>query len=135
VKLARCGLAGVILLGLSGCGISTVQDVQAHPHRNWLTSTVQLQGTVGDRVPLIDAQVYQLQDPTGTIWVLTQRKDVRSGTKILIKGQVRFQRTDLQQTSREDKALADQPLRDQFSNEKMLGEAYIEEQQSETVIK
>ncbi len=93
-----------------GCQrITTVQQVQAHPHRNWFTATVYLQGTVGDRAPLLQGQLYELQDPTGSIWVLSSNKTLKTGDRIRVKGQVRYQAIDL--------AGQDQ------------GEAYIEEQQ------
>jgi hypothetical protein len=82
-----------LLAGLTSCsGVSTVQDVQTHPHRNWLTSTVYLRGQVNDRVPLINAQVYQLQDSTGTIWVLTDKATPKVGDRIYIKGQVQYEK-------------------------------------------
>jgi hypothetical protein len=100
------------LSALTGCSaVTTVKDVQANPHRNWLTATVRLQGTVGDRAPLIDAQIYQLRDATGTIWVLTQRQDVRSGAEVQITGQVHFQDIRLEGQD--------------------FGEPYIQEQQVE----
>ncbi|HEY9639015.1 MAG TPA: hypothetical protein V6C57_00950 [Coleofasciculaceae cyanobacterium] len=104
----------ICLSGLAGCSaVTTVKAVQENPHRNWWTATVQLQGIVGDRVPLIDAQVYQLRDATGTIWVLTQRQDVRSGAKVLVKGQVHFQDIDIPGEGQD------------------FGEPYIQEQQVE----
>jgi hypothetical protein len=103
---------GMICWGLASCSaVTTVKEVRANPHRNWFTDTVRLQGIVGDRAPLIDAQVYQLRDATGTIWVLTQRQDVQTGTKVRVKGQVRFQ--DIQVEGQD------------------LGEPYIQEQQVE----
>jgi hypothetical protein len=90
-----------LLVGLTSCsGVSTVQDVQTHPHRNWLTSTVYLRGKVSDpcgickavRVPLIKAQVYQLQDSTGTIWVLTDKATPKVSDRIYIKGQVQYEK-------------------------------------------
>ncbi|MCU0569220.1 MAG: hypothetical protein MUF49_21930 [Oculatellaceae cyanobacterium Prado106] len=82
-----------LLLGLVGCSsVSTVQDVQKHPHRNWFNSTVYLQGTVRDRAPLLDAQVYQLEDATGAIWVLTPNTTrPQVGDRISIKGQVQYE--------------------------------------------
>lgn len=106
-------LAG--LLGLTSCRVATIAEVKAHPHRNWFTATVSLQGTVGDRVPLIEAQLYELQDDTGTIWVLTRRDSVQSGQPILVKGQVRFQSIVLEGQE--------------------VGEAYIEEQQAQPIQK
>lgn len=87
-------LSLILLPGLTGCsGVTTVQDVQTHPHRNWLNSTVYLKGQVSDRVPLIDAQVYQLQDNTGEIWVLTTNKAMpKVGDRVYVKGQVRYEK-------------------------------------------
>ncbi|MBD3880552.1 hypothetical protein IFO70_02150 [Phormidium tenue FACHB-886] len=107
----RSGCA-FLLVGLTACAsTTTVQAVRANPERNWFTTSVRLRGTVGDRAPLIDAQLYQLKDATGTIWVLTQRQDVRSGEPIQIKGQVRFQSIPIKGME--------------------FGEAYIEEEQVE----
>lgn len=82
-----------LMTGLTSCsGVSAVRDVQTHPHRNWLTSTVYLKGQVSDRVPLINAQVYQLQDSTGKIWVLTRKSTPKVGDRVYIKGQVQYEK-------------------------------------------
>jgi hypothetical protein len=86
----------VLLTGLTGCRmVSTVQQVQENPQRNWFTATVYLQGTVGDRAPLLEAQLYELQDSTGKIWVLSRAKPLPSGKQVLIKGQVRYQAIEI----------------------------------------
>jgi hypothetical protein len=106
----------LLLAELTACTTATtVRDVQAHPHRNWFTATVQLRGIVGDRAPLLGAQLYQLKDATGAIWVLTHRRGVRSGEPIQITGKVRFQSIPVQG--------------------KEFGEAYIQEEQVEKVVK
>lgn len=95
---------------LSSCDrITTVRDVQDHPQRNWLTATVRLQGTVAKQAPLLDAHLYQLQDATGTIWVLSQKPPLPTGQQILIQGQVRYQPIEI--------------------GGQDLGDVYIEEQQ------
>jgi hypothetical protein len=101
----------LILLGmLTGCQrVTTVQNVQAHPHRNWFTETVYLQGTVGARAPLLKGQVYELQDQTGTVWVLSHMTQLQSGDRVLIKGRVRYQAIEIAGQN--------------------LGDVYIEEQQ------
>jgi hypothetical protein len=92
MRLKRAGLSIALFVLLTGCNrVTTVQDVQANPHRNWLTSTVRLQGTVGSQAPLIDARLYQLQDATGTIWVLSRKPPLQPGQQVLIQGQVRYQ--------------------------------------------
>jgi hypothetical protein len=106
-RLPLCSL--LLLMGLMGCSdFSTIRQVQEHPHRNWFTATVHLKGKVGDRAPLIGGLLYQLQDDTGKIWVLTKRTAQPSGQQIAIEGQVRYQSI---------------PIAGQE-----LGEAYIEEQ-------
>jgi hypothetical protein len=103
-------LLPALLLTVTGCsGITTVQNVQAHPHRNWFTSTVYLQGTVGKQAPLLKGQLYELKDATGKIWVLSSTQPLRVDSLIRIKGKVRYQKIEIAGQN--------------------LGEAYIEEQQ------
>lgn len=108
-RFLQIGVAMLLSL-LTGCqGVTTVRNVQANPHRNWFTQTVYLQGTVGDRAPLLDGQLYQLKDSTGSIWVLSQTQGLDTGEQIRIRGRVRYQEIEV----------AGQDL----------GEVYIEEQQ------
>ncbi|NJO79674.1 MAG: hypothetical protein HC827_14960 [Cyanobacteria bacterium RM1_2_2] len=92
LRLGGVLLLGGLLSGLGGCRmVSTVRQVQEQPQRNWFTSTVYLRGTVGDRAPLIEAQLYELEDSTGKIWVLSRTQPPEPGEQVLIKGQVRYQ--------------------------------------------
>ncbi|MGJ3253227.1 MAG: hypothetical protein ACFE0J_19160 [Elainellaceae cyanobacterium] len=68
-----------------------VRSVESIDTRSAAGQTVYLQGTVGDRIPLIDAQVYQLRDDSGTIWVLTSDSQLQSGDRVRILGEVRVQ--------------------------------------------
>ncbi|WP_416672748.1 hypothetical protein [Egbenema bharatensis] len=98
----------LIGFGLGGCsGVTTVRRVQNNPHRSWFNQTVQLQGTVVDRAPMIDAVVYQLQDGTGEIWVLSADPEVEPGDRVRVQGTVRFEQIAIEDLE--------------------LGEAYIEE--------
>ncbi|HEY9648567.1 MAG TPA: hypothetical protein V6C88_19460 [Chroococcidiopsis sp.] len=54
--------------------------------------TVAIQGQVGDRAPLIGAQVYQLTDSTGEIWVLTRDPVQPLGETVNVRGIVRVER-------------------------------------------
>lgn len=54
-------------------------------------ATVYLQGKVAKQVPLVERRVYQLQDLSGTIWVLTNQTALKQGDKVLVKGKVRYQ--------------------------------------------
>lgn len=53
--------------------------------------------------------MYQLQDSTGTIWVLTNKADLRLEDQILIQGKVRYHSIPIEG--------------------KDFGEVYVEEQQ------
>jgi hypothetical protein len=103
-----------LLFGIVGCSsVTTIQDVRAHPQRNWFNSTVYLKGTVGDRAPLLDGQLYQLQDQTGKIWVLSPETQLRTGEQVLIKGQVRYQSIPIAGKERGDVYIEQQHLEQQ----------------------
>lgn len=68
--------AGVLCMGilvasvLQGCAgrvrsIDSLGRITAYPQ------SVTVEGTVGDRVPLVNQYVYELTDASGTIWVQT----------------------------------------------------------------
>lgn len=54
-------------------------------------STLYLRGKVNQIAPFLDSAAYQLQDDTGSVWVLTHGALPQSGEEIIIKGQVEFQ--------------------------------------------
>lgn len=96
LRLGLLSLLSLLSLLLTSCrSVTTVQNIQAHPQRNWLTSTVYIQGKVGDRAPLLSGQIYELEDHTGKIWVLSRAQPHPSGAQILIRGQVRYQGIDI----------------------------------------
>lgn len=82
---------GLILL-LSGCrSITPIEQAQGIRQPNWFNSTLYLQGSVTQLAPLINGPLYQLQDHTGKIWVLTHGAPVKVGDRLLIQGQVHFE--------------------------------------------
>lgn len=100
------------LLGLAGCGVAGVSEVRwvgwgrpvlvravggIYRHESDAANpaavrqgTVYLRGVVGDRIPLIDGQIYELQDSTGRIWVVTTDTARQSGDRVLIRGDIRW---------------------------------------------
>ncbi len=112
-----------LLGGLSGCGslpqsslnvinpglsvnVTNIRDLK--PQQN-NAAIVYLTGKVAKQVPLLEQRVYQLQDSTGTIWVLTNQTTPQPGDRVLIKTQVRYQSIPLAG--------------------KEFGEVYVEEQE------
>ena len=76
--------------GIGLIGASAVKIGELKPEKGNGT-TVRLQGKVVQQIPLAGWQMYQLQDSTGKIWVLTKRTDVRLQTARSIEGKVYFQ--------------------------------------------
>lgn len=70
-----------------GVDATDIRDIKPQQDNE---ATVYLQGKVTKQVPLIDWWVYQLQDSTGTIWVLTNRTGIQQGDKVLVKGKLRY---------------------------------------------
>ena len=102
----RLGLLMAALVTMSGCvnlnqsrlslasspftrKLTTVLELQENRP---IDTTVYLKGKVISRVPLLGEQVYQLQDTTGMIWVLTKAAIPSRGDEVLIKGQLRYQK-------------------------------------------
>ncbi len=52
--------------------------------------TVVLRGRVTQRVPLLETQVYELEDTSGKIWVLTREEMPQLDQELTIEGQLRF---------------------------------------------
>lgn len=94
-----------LLGGLLSCGSlpqSTMNAINLRPRvditnirtiklKQDFEGTVYIQGKVAKQVPLLKRQVYQLQDLSGTIWVLTNKTDLQQGDEVLVKGKVRYQ--------------------------------------------
>ena len=91
VGLLGCGtLPQYAMNGISLMGGNAVKIGDLKPETGNGT-TVRLQGKVVQQVPLAGWRMYQLQDSTGKVWVLTKRTDVRSQTAVSIEGKVYFQ--------------------------------------------
>ncbi|OLP17872.1 hypothetical protein BST81_12485 [Leptolyngbya sp. 'hensonii'] len=54
-------------------------------------AVVYLTGTAGRQVPLLGSTVYELQDSTGSVWVLTSAAAPKSGSQVRIQAIVRNQ--------------------------------------------
>ena len=50
---------------------------------------VAVRGTVGNLVPIVEGTVYELQDETGKVWVLTRQSPPKAGEVVVVVGQVR----------------------------------------------
>ncbi|GAB4154419.1 MAG: hypothetical protein Fur0046_34330 [Cyanobacteria bacterium J069] len=75
---------------LSGVGIPvSIRSVQRMPFL--FSVPVRVSGVVGDRAPLVDALLYELQDETGRIWILTSDLTVQPGQTRTVQGTLLFE--------------------------------------------
>ena len=84
------GVGLVTASSIQGCTFGTrqiqsLQRIQQYP------KTVTIKGVVGDRVPLVQGQVYELSDSSGTIWILSPNESPVTGTQLRVTGQVQYQ--------------------------------------------
>ncbi|MDJ0704277.1 MAG: hypothetical protein QNJ46_13410 [Leptolyngbyaceae cyanobacterium MO_188.B28] len=90
--------------------IHKVTPIEAvHTQSSASLRPVYLRGRVKQRIPLLNGWIYQLQDNTGSIWVMTPTPAPKVGEEILIKGLIHYEAIPV---AGED-----------------LGEHYIEEQE------
>lgn len=99
-----------LLAGLLGCGnltqlavngfssklgvnVTSIREIKLEQDRN---ATIYLRGKVVKQVPLLGWRVYQLQDSTGAIWVLTNQTTPQLEDEVLIKAQVLYQSIPLE---------------------------------------
>jgi hypothetical protein len=108
------GLFCLILAGLTSCSNFNLATIDPNttkisdltPQKS--NTTVYIQGKIEKHAPLLKKHVYQLDDNSGKIWVLTNQANLRVGSRTAIKGQLKYQSI---------------PLAGQE-----LGELYVEEQ-------
>jgi uncharacterized protein YdeI (BOF family) len=97
---------GVLLLAVTSCHPSTenpaasgfqfdsealkqtvpIETIARQPQSD---QVIYLRGSIGRTVPLLQGTVYELQDATGRIWVLSRNQVPKTGTEVLIRGIVR----------------------------------------------
>src|SRR6476646_2673273 len=95
--LLMAGVVGCSPLPQSGAGMLTlrpnvdVTNIQALQQQQKMDRVVYIRGNVVRQVPLIQKQAYEIQDRTGSIWIVTQKQAPKSGEAVLVKGKVRYQ--------------------------------------------
>ena len=87
-------------------GASTIATIKQSPQIN---AIVQIKGRVSNRAPLLGKAAYELQDPTGSIWILTTGSLPNLGDELVLKGKLLYRSIQL--------------------NGKEQGSLYIEQQQ------
>jgi len=89
-------LFGVLLWVLSGCtylinlGLASpptvkVEEISQEQNR------IKVEGIVLNLIPLIDGFAYELEDETGSVWVVTGEQKPRVGDTLSVEGMVKYQ--------------------------------------------
>lgn len=76
------------LLGLVACAskFTPIAEVKRQqPHQD----TIYVEGIVRDRAPLLKRGAYELQDETGTIWVITKQPLPESGQAMTVQAKIK----------------------------------------------
>ena len=93
--ICRLGLA-ISLLGLASCsnvseygmnaiGVNVTPINELKPQKTDDNAPVYVSGKVERKVPLLEKQMYQIEDSTGKVWVLTNQKGWKVGNKVVVK--------------------------------------------------
>ncbi|MBV6626729.1 MAG: hypothetical protein KI793_27960 [Rivularia sp. (in: Bacteria)] len=118
-KLFVWGLAPCLISGLLSCsnlseygmnaiGVNVTSIGELKPPTNDNEAPVYIQGKVERKVPLLEQQMYQIEDSTGKVWVLTNQKNWKVGDKVVVKALPQYESipvsgTDLGQVYLEEK--------------------------------
>ena len=88
-RFGVAAIAGLVSISISGCrSVVSIADVQTRPQTYEI---VRLRGTVRQQLPLFERGAYQLEDPTGTIWIVTEAPLPRLREEVLVRGRVRYE--------------------------------------------
>jgi len=87
-RLAGALLAVMLGIALSSCGATTINHVLADPSR-YADKEVTVGGRVVKSASILGRGAYQIDDGSGTLWVVTKRGAPREGAKVKVTGRVR----------------------------------------------
>ncbi|NJL82367.1 MAG: hypothetical protein HC890_04305 [Chloroflexaceae bacterium] len=102
-------IVNTLRVGLLGCLVGAALGCQSWFNFSWVwagqaaipiadlaaltnpAEPVQLAGTVGDRAPFLGSGAYQLQDETGSLWVVSSTKALpEPGERLVIEAQIKY---------------------------------------------
>ncbi|BCL37698.1 hypothetical protein [Nostoc sp. MS1] len=71
-----------------GRNVTPIRDIKPTQNQQ---ATVSVQGKVEEQVPLLQGRVYQVNDSTGTIWVVSKQDRLKVGESAVFKGKIRYE--------------------------------------------
>ncbi len=82
-------LLALLLGGLAGCQPPVIKIETIKQKKSG--KVVYLTGKVTQQAPFINTAAYQIQDETGSVWVVTEQTPPSIEQKIAIKGKIQYQ--------------------------------------------
>lgn len=73
---------------LAGCERRTINQILAEPHR-YANHEVEVLGTVTRSASVLGRGAYQIDDGTGTLWVLSDKGTPRQGARVAVRGKIK----------------------------------------------
>ena len=81
-------LAVSLALGLAGCATKSINRIMAEPSR-YANREVTIRGTVTRSASVLGRGTYQIDDGTGTLWVVSKKGVPRRGARVKVRGRIR----------------------------------------------
>jgi len=94
--MRRCQYRHYVILGtlvlwalaMAGCEPKTINEIKADPSR-YANHEVAVVGTVTRSYSVIGKGVYEIEDGTGRLWVVSDKGVPREGARVIAKGKIR----------------------------------------------
>jgi len=81
-------IAAFLALGLAGCATKSINRIMAEPSR-YANREVTIRGTVTRSASVLGRGTYQIDDGTGTLWVVSKKGVPRRGARVKVRGRIR----------------------------------------------
>jgi len=75
-------------LALAGCATKSINHIMAEPSR-YANRDVTVKGTVTKSASVLGRGTYQIDDGTGTLWVVSKKGVPRKGARVKVTGKIR----------------------------------------------
>ncbi|MGB6298746.1 MAG: hypothetical protein WBF90_21550 [Rivularia sp. (in: cyanobacteria)] len=89
--LAIASCSNVSEYGMNAIGVNVTPINELKPQQTDDKDPVYVSGKVQRKVPLLERQIYQIEDSTGKVLVLTNQKGWKVGDKVVVKAIPQFE--------------------------------------------
>ena len=87
-RVSATVVAVSLALGLAGCATKSINRIMAEPSR-YANRDVTIKGRVVNSASVLGHGSYQIDDGTGTLWVVSKRGVPRRGAHVKVTGKIR----------------------------------------------